>query len=55
MKIIEAMDAVKNGLEIASEYNLEVEVVVFAMKALKENNKLTISEAMSIGIDEWIK
>ena len=46
---------IKVALEMAKEYNLEVEVITWAMKALKEDNKLTISQAISIGVAEWLK
>jgi hypothetical protein len=53
--IEEQMDAVKIAIDGASEYGLEVEVITWALKALKKNPELNISEAVSIGFYEWVK
>jgi hypothetical protein len=39
----------------ASEHGLDVEVVISALKAMKDDPNLTIQEAMHIGFFEWIK
>jgi len=39
----------------ASEYNLETEVVTWALKEMKENPKLELWEAMNLGANEWLK
>lgn len=49
LKVIDAV------LDQAIEVGLEVEVIYWALKAMKENTKLTPSEAMMLGITEWIK
>ena len=49
------MDAISDAIEIASPFQLEIEVILWSMKALKENPELTIKEAIDIGLDEWIK
>ena len=54
-RMLDEFDAVKNALKDASEYGLEVEVVVFALKYMKENPRLTIEEAIGLGFDEWVK
>lgn len=45
------------GLRLASakERNLETEVVLFALKAMKEDKSLTIAQAISEGFNEWVK
>ena len=51
-------DEIKNIAEIlnqAKEFNLEAEVVVWALKYMKENPRLTINEAITLGYNEWIK
>jgi len=51
-------DEIKNIAEIlnqAKEFNLEVEVVVWALKYMKESPRLTINEAITLGYNEWIK
>lgn len=49
------MDALKEAFQMASYDDLEFEVILWAMKALQSNPKLTINEAIDIGLDEWIK
>lgn len=47
--------AAERALSKASEYGLEIEVFVFALKYMKENPSLTIEEAIAAGYEEWIK
>jgi len=54
-EILKEFRAVKLTLAEAIDAGLEVEVVVFALKAMKENPSLTIEEAILIGYEEWIK
>lgn len=42
-------------LEGAKEYDLEVEVIQLALKAMKEDSRLTPAMAMRIGFLEWVK
>jgi len=42
-------------LEAADEYGLTAEVVVFALKTMKENPALSIEEALLAGYSDWIK
>lgn len=42
-------------LEVSREYNLEAEVVYFALNAMKKDRSLSIEEAMASGFNEWIK
>lgn len=42
-------------LEVSREYNLEAEVVYFALNAMKKDRSLSIEEAMANGFNEWIK
>ncbi len=49
------MDYVRDTLDEARNHKLEVEIVYFALKAMKEDNTLTISEAMASGANEFIK
>ena len=39
----------------ASEHGLDVEVVISALKAMKDDPNLTLQEAMHVGFFEWIK
>lgn len=47
--------AVGEALEIAGEFNLECEVVLFALYEMRRNPKLTIEQALSYGVGEWVK
>jgi len=42
-------------LKLAEYHNLEAEVVVFALNAMKSNTLLSVEEAMALGYEEWIK
>ena len=53
--MLEEFEAVKNAIKGASEYGLEVEVIVFALKYMKENPRLTVKEAISLGYEDWVK
>jgi len=49
------MENVKSALIMASEFGLEVEVIYFAMRHLRDNKESSIGEALNYGLDEWIK
>lgn len=49
----EIMDMVKETLEQSKAYNLEIEVLAFALIALKKDPTLTISQALESGLQEW--
>jgi hypothetical protein len=53
--IIEELNVADSVIRQAFSDNLAAEVFVFAMKAMKENPNLSISEAIYMGYDEWIK
>lgn len=42
-------------LHDARDFSLEVEVVTWALKYMKENPELTISDAMVLGYEKWLK
>ena len=52
---IHEMDTVQFALANAYQMSLEVEVVTWALKYMKENPNLTIDEAITMGYYEWIK
>jgi hypothetical protein len=54
MLILE-MDAVAEALEQSREEGLDAEVVTWALRYMKENPSLTISEAITMGFYEWVK
>jgi len=43
------------GLDAALEHGLELEVIYFALKYMRENPNVTPAEAFALGITEWIK
>lgn len=49
------LDVVADVLKVAGEYGLAAEVVLFALKALKQDPSLSLINAMYIGEAEWIK
>ena len=53
--LVSEMDAVEIALERSREEGLDVEVVTWALRYMKENPSLTISEAISMGYYEWVK
>lgn len=53
--LVSEMDAVAIALEQSREEGLEVEVVTWALRYMKENPSLTISEAITMGYYEWVK
>jgi len=54
-KSLSEFEAIQNALKGAAEFDLQIEVVWYALKAMKENSLLTIEEAITIGYEEWIK
>jgi predicted RNA methylase len=55
MNITEQKDIIDKGLDTAIQFGLEVEVIFYALKAMKENPKLTPAEAFVFGVAEWVK
>jgi len=53
--IQEEMQAISDGLDHALEFGLEVEVIYFALKAMKEDPTLTPAQAFFSGVVEWVK
>ena len=53
--IHQIMKSVRIALEDAKEYGLEVEVITWALKYLKEDPTISIDQAISYGYYEWIK
>lgn len=49
------MMAVLDAIEISTEHDTISEVVYTALKNMKENSNLSISEAINIGLNEWVK
>jgi len=52
---IKELSYVDHLLKLAEGYNLEAEVVVFALKAMKSDPLLSVEEAMALGYEEWVK
>jgi len=49
------MDAVSIALQQSREEGLDAEVVTWALRYMKEDPSLSISEAITMGYYEWIK
>jgi len=54
-KSLNEFEAIQIALKGASEFNLEVEVIWYALKYMKENPLLTIEEAINLSYNEWVK
>jgi len=53
--IEEQMSEGLNTINIAKEFGIQEKVMLYAMKILKLNPELTISEALSCGLGEYMK
>ena len=53
--LVKHIDDVKTTMDVASEYNLQVEVMTYALLRLKEDNNLSIEDALAMGLNEWVK
>lgn len=51
----EQMDAIGNMLDVALEYGLELEVIYYALKYMKQNPDILPAEAFLMGVSEWVK
>jgi len=49
------MSLIRSFLKDARDSGLETEVVMWAIKAMKEDSGISISEAMARGFYEWVK
>jgi hypothetical protein len=52
---LEELKIVSNAVKNASGFGLEVEVVTFALKYMKENPSLSIVEAIIMSYEDWVK
>ena len=50
-----SLDIVEHVLNEAYDLGCEVEIVTYALKMMKENPKLQISDAIIASINEWVK
>ena len=53
--IVSQVGLIGGLLEKATEYNLQAEVVTWALKAMQEDPELQPYEAMASGYQEWVK
>lgn len=53
--IKQQMDVIDSQLDKAIEFGMEVEVIYFALKYMKENPSVSPAEAFVMGVTEWIK
>jgi hypothetical protein len=52
---LEELQAVGETLTMAGTYNLEAEVVLFALKHAQAHPTATIQDCMDAGYAEWVK
>lgn len=55
MEARDQMDVIDKQLDVAMEYGMEVEVIYYALKYIKENPTITPAEAFCLGISELVK
>lgn len=58
MKDIDIVDSIQEAtaaINAAKQYNLEAEVVTWALIEMKTNPKLEIGEALNLSVQEWLK
>ena len=48
-----ALKEVHRALEAAGTCNMQTEVIAFAMTYLKDNNELSIGDALGLALLEW--
>lgn len=51
--LAESLKEVNKALQVSSKCNMQTEVIAFAMTYLKENNELSIGQALSLALLEW--
>lgn len=51
----EELEAISNVLDEALEHGLEIETIYWALRAMQQNPTMQPSEAMALGILEWVK
>ena len=49
------MEAIDKMLDTAIEFGLEVEVIYYSLKYMKENPSLSIIEAIVMAYEDWVK
>lgn len=54
-KIKQEFNIIKEALEDALENNVQVEVIHSALKYMKQDPKISISEAIYLGYEDWIR
>lgn len=53
MKVFEDMEYINERLKDVTRYKITPEVIVWSLKAMKNNPELTIVEAFEMGCQEW--
>lgn len=53
--LVSDMDSIATVLERAHKQHVEVEVVTWALRYMKNDPTLTISEAITMGYYEWVR
>jgi hypothetical protein len=54
-KIKQELSVIKEALADASENNVTIEVIHSALKYMKQDSKISISEAIYLGYEDWIR
>jgi len=51
--LAQSLKEVHKALEVSGKCNMQTEVIAFAMTYLKENDTLSIGEALQLALTEW--
>jgi len=51
--LAQTLKEVHKALEVSAKCNMQTEVIAFAMTYLKENDTLSIGEALQLALTEW--
>lgn len=54
-ELADEMQAIGDMLDTALEYGMEVEVIYWALKYIKDNPSATPAQAFALGVTEWVK
>lgn len=51
----EQIEAIDQMLDSAIQFGMEVDVIYWALKYMKENPTVTPAEAFALGVAEWVR
>lgn len=55
LELDKQLDIIDELLDKSMEYGMEVEVIYYALKYIREHPEISPAEAFALGIVEWVK